>query len=115
MTDNEYTKTRKTAINALIHWAKTGLGLFTIREAVNTYLEASGANRSSIGGEEAIIAHRKIAANRLAIDYIYALSKEEMSKVDRVLEKIAVDVPRHGCGMKRQHLISYQSENIHTL
>ena len=54
-----------------------------MREAVNDYLEASGANRSSIGGEETILAHRKIAANRLAIDCIYALSKEEVSKVDR--------------------------------
>lgn len=71
-----------------------------MREAVNDCLEASGANRSSIGGEETILAHRKIAANR-PIDCIYALSKEEVSKVDRELEGIAVDVPRHGCGMKR--------------
>lgn len=59
-----------------------------MREAVNDYLEASGANRSSIGGEETILAHRKIAANRLAIDCIYALSKEEVSKVDRELEGV---------------------------
>ena len=62
-----------------------------MREAVNDYLEASGANRSSIGGEEVILAHRKIAANRLAINCIYALSKEELSKVDRELEWIASD------------------------
>ena len=62
-----------------------------MREAVNDYLEVSGANRSSIGGEEVILAHRKIAANRLAINCIYALSKEELSKVDRELEWIASD------------------------
>lgn len=101
MTDNEYYKTRKAAADALIYWAKTGMRQFAMREAVNDYLEASGANRSSIGGEETILAHRKIAANRLAIDCIYTLSKEEVSKVDRELEGIAVDVPRHGCGMKR--------------
>lgn len=101
MTDNEYYKTRKAAADALIYWAKTGMRQFAMREAVNDYLEASGANRSSIGGEETILAHRKIAANRLAIDCIYALSKEEVSKVDRESEGIAVDVPRHGCGMKR--------------
>ena len=46
----------------------------------------------SIGGEETILAHRKIAANRLAIDCIYALSKEELSKVDRDLEVIDCNV-----------------------
>ncbi|MDD6783563.1 MAG: hypothetical protein PUD79_03275 [Prevotellaceae bacterium] len=88
MTDNEYSKTRKAAVDALIYWAKTGMREFTMRDAVNNYLEASGANRPSIGGEETILAHRKIAANRLAIDCIYALSKEELSKVDRVLKGI---------------------------
>lgn len=71
MTDNEYSKTRKAAVDALIYWAKTGMREFTMRDAVNDYLEASGANRPSIGGKETILAHRKIAANRLAIDCIY--------------------------------------------
>ena len=74
---------------------------FTMRDAVNNYLEASGANRPSIGGEETIFAHRKIAANRLAIDCIYALSKEELSKVDRELENIVGDLPKQGYGMRR--------------
>ena len=74
---------------------------FTMRDAVNEYLEASGANRPSIGGEETILAHRKIAANRLAIDCIYALSKDELSKVDRELEGIVGDLPRQGHWMKR--------------
>ena len=64
MTDNEYSKTRKAAADALIYWAKTGMRQFTMRDAVNDYLEASGANRPSIGGEETILAHRKIAVNR---------------------------------------------------
>ena len=74
---------------------------FTMRDAVNAYLEASGANRPSIGGEGTILAHRKIAANRLAIDCIYALSKDELSKVDRELEGIVGDLPRQGHWMKR--------------
>lgn len=101
MTDNEYSKTREAAAEALIHWAKTGWQQFTMRDAVNNYLEASGANRPSIGGEETILAHRKIAANRLAIDCIYALSKEELSKVDRELEGIVNDLPLHHKGVKR--------------
>ena len=101
MTDNEYYKTRKAAADALIYWAKTGMRQFTMRDAVNNYLEACGANRPSIGGEETILAHRKIAANRLAIDCIYALSKEELSKVDRELENIVGDLPKQGYGMRR--------------
>ena len=101
MTDNEYSKTRKAAVDALIYWAKTGMRQFTMRDAVNNYLEASGANRPSIGGEETILAHRKIAANRLAIDCIYALSKEELSKVDSELENIVGDLPKQGYGMRR--------------
>ena len=94
MTDNEYRKTRKAAVDALIYWAKTGMREFTMRDAVNNHLEASGANRRSIGGTEAILARRKIAANRLAIDCLYALSKDELSKVDRELEGIVGDLSR---------------------
>ena len=101
MTEHDYSKTRKAAVDALIYWAKTGMRQFTMRDAVNNYLEASGANRPSIGGEETILAHRKIAANRLAIDCIYALSKEELSKVDSKLEKIVNDVPRQGYRLGR--------------
>ena len=101
MTDNEYSKTRKAAVDALIYWAKTGMREFTMRDAVNDYLEASGANRPSIGGEETILAHRKIAANRLAIDCIYALTRSELSKIDRELEAIANDIPKESNGVKR--------------
>ena len=101
MTEHDYSKTRKAAVDALIYWAKTGMRQFTMRDAVNDYLEACGANCPSIGGEETILAHRKIAANRLAIDCIYALSKDELSKVDRELEGIVGDLPRQGHWMKR--------------
>lgn len=94
MTDSEYIKTRKATADALINWAKTGIRQFAMREAVNDYLEVSGANRPSIGGTEAILARRKIAANRLAIDCLYALSKDELSKVDRELEDIVENVPK---------------------
>ena len=74
---------------------------FTMRDAVNDYLEVSGANRHCIGGEETILAHRKIAANRLAIDCIYALTRSELSKIDRELEAIANDIPKESKGVKR--------------
>ena len=72
-----------------------------MRDEVNDNLEASGTNRPSIGGSEAIFVRRKIAANRLAIDCIYALSKEELSKVDRELEGIVSNVPRQGHIVKK--------------
>ena len=101
MTENDYSKTRKAAVDALIYWAKTRMREFTMRDAVNDYLEASDANSPSIGGEETILAHRKIAANRLAIDCICALSKEELSKVDRELEGIVGDFSLPHKGLKR--------------
>ena len=36
MTDNEYSKTRKAAVDALIYWAKTGMREFTMRDAVKS-------------------------------------------------------------------------------
>ena len=101
MTDNQYSKSRKEDVNDLIYWAKTGMREFIMSDAVNDYLEASGANRPSIGGEETILAHRKIAANRLAIDCIYALTRSELSKIDRELEAIANDIPKESKGVKR--------------
>ena len=89
MNEQQNNNPRQAAVNALINWAKTGWGYYDMRDAVNNYLESCGANRPSIGGEETVLAHRKIAANRLAIDCIYALSK-----VDRELEWIVSDMPR---------------------
>lgn len=94
MNEQQNNSPRQAAVNALISWAKTGWGYYSMRDAVDNYLESCGANRPSIGGEETILAHRKIAANRLTIDCIYAFSKEELSKVDRELEGIAGDLPR---------------------
>lgn len=101
MSEQQNNSPRQAAVNALISWAKTGWGYYSMRDAVDNYLELCGAKRPSIGGEDTILAHRKIAASRLAIDCIYALSKEELSKVDRELEGIVSNVPRPGRGIRR--------------
>ena len=101
MSEQQNNSPRQAAVDALISWAKSGWGYYSMRDAVDNYLESCGANRPSIGGEETIHVHRKIAANRLAIDCIYALFKEELSKVDRELEGIVGDLPRQGCGIRR--------------
>lgn len=91
MTDNEFNKVRQAAVEALIDWAKVGTGEITMRDSVNEFLDASGANLASIGGEETILSHRSMAVNRLVIDCMYALTKEELSKVDKELKGIAAD------------------------
>ena len=101
MNEQRNNSPKQTAVNALISWAKTGWGYYSMRDAVDNYLESCGANRPAIGGDETILAHRKIAANRLAIDCIYALSKEELSKVDRELEGIISNVPRQSLTIRR--------------
>ena len=101
MGEQQNNSPRKAVVNALISWTKTGWGYYSMRDAVDNYLESSGANRPSIGGEETILAHRKIAANRLTIDCIYALSTEDLSTVDRELEGIVGDWPRQSVGVQR--------------
>ena len=46
-------------------------------------------NRSS---EESDIAHRKILAQKVAIDCIHALNKEQLERLDKVLDEIAKDI-----------------------
>ena len=100
MNEQQNNSPRQTAVNALISWANTGWGDYSMRDAADNYLESCGAP-PSIGGDETILAHRKIAANRLAIYCIYALSKEELSKVDMELEGIAMVLPRQSTGIHR--------------
>lgn len=83
-----YNNTRKVAVDSIIEWAKTGMKEITMRDAINDYFTSCGANIPSIGGKETIIAHRKMAANRLALDCMFALNKKELSKVDKKLEAI---------------------------
>lgn len=101
MSEQKNNNPRQTAVDALINWAKTGWGYYTMRDAVDNYLESCGANRPSIGGEETILAHRKIATSRLTIDCIYALTRSELTKIDRELEAIANDIPKERNGLKR--------------
>lgn len=101
MIDKDFNKARMEATDALVHWAKTGRGYYTMRNAVNRFIDASGANRHTIGGEETILAYRKIAVSRLAIDCIYALSKSELAKLDRELDAITNDIPRESKGIRR--------------
>ena len=63
---------REEAKDALIHWAKTDKGYFMMKDALEKYFEATGANRSC----------RRIAAQRIVIDAIHLLNKYELHKID---------------------------------
>ena len=73
---------REEAKDALIHWAKTGKGYFMMKDALEKYFEATGANRSCGNSKETILLGRRIAAQRIVIDAIHLLNKYELYKVD---------------------------------
>lgn len=85
---------RTEAVAALVKWAKTRVGYFPMRNAVNNYMEAIVADQMPMNGEERLIAHRKIAAQGLAIECISKLNSDQLSRVNRELDYIVNDIPR---------------------
>ena len=45
MSEQQNNSPRQAAVNALISWAKTGWGYYSMRDAVDNYLESCGTNR----------------------------------------------------------------------
>lgn len=83
-----------------IHWAKTGLGQFSMRDAVNDYMEAIGANKAMT--EESIVGRRKITAISIAINCIHAIDRNQLRELEHQLNRIAEDdAPRLSRGMHR--------------
>lgn len=81
-------KLKAETVETVIYWGKTRIGLYPMRNAVNTYMEACGANQS-ICGEERIKGRRKIVANGIAISCVAFLTKEQLYKVETELKRIA--------------------------
>jgi len=99
--NKEIERARTEAVATLVKWAKTRVGYFPMRSAVNNYMETTGVNRLPMNGEEGLIAHRKIAAQGLAIECISRLNSEQFSRVDRKLDCIVNDISRQQSrGMK---------------
>mgnify|MGYP007016395748 FL=1 len=73
---------REEAKDALIHWAKTDKGYFMMKDALEKYIEATGANRSCGNSKETILLGRRIAAQRIVIDAIHLLNKYELHMID---------------------------------
>ena len=89
------------AVNALINWAKNRWGYYSMRNTVNNYLQSVVQPPLYRWQKDHPREQKNIAANRLTINCIYALSKEELSKVDRELEGIISNVPRQSTGIHR--------------
>ena len=97
VTDEQYN-----AANAAIRWAKTGVGYFTMEDAVNKYIDAVGVNRAIGNNPEAIRLGRKSAVLRINIDSIHTLSHDQEQRLHDALMKIAEDgVPRIRRGFRR--------------
>lgn len=79
---------REDAKDALIHWAKTDKGYFMMKDALEKYIEATGANRSCGNDKETILLGRRIAAQRIVIDSIHLLNKYESYKIDNEIDNL---------------------------
>ena len=96
----EYEDKLKLAVDLAVHWAKTGLRQFSMRDAVNDYMKEVGANKAIT--DESIIDRRRICAQQLTIRSIAFLSKDELHKVEQELKRIAKDdAPKQQLGWHR--------------
>lgn len=81
-------KLKSETVEIVIYWGKSRIGLYPMRNAANTYMEACGANQF-ICGKEGIKERRKIVANGIAISCVASLTKEQLYKVETELKRIA--------------------------
>ena len=96
----EYEYKQELAVELAVHWAKTGLRQFSMRDAVNDYMEEVGANQAMT--DESIIDRRRICAQQIPIKSSAFLSKDELHKVEQELKRIAEDdAPKQQLGMRR--------------
>ena len=63
-------KLKNEAVNALVRWGKIGLGLYSMRDAVNAYMKACGADKIPFDGINGIREKRKIVSDGLLIHCI---------------------------------------------
>ena len=96
----EYEDKQKLAVELAVHWAKTGLRQFSMRDAVNDYMKEVGANKAMT--DESIIGRRRICAQQLTIKSIAFLSNDELQRVEQELKRIAEnDAPKQHRGWHR--------------
>lgn len=91
----------ETSQYAIEHITGNGMhrGIRWLQDSFNDYYRAISTPGVKIS-EESDIAHRKILAQKVAIDCIHALNKEQLERLDKVLDKIAKDISVSN-GLKR--------------
>ena len=102
MNNDRIDRLEQYAVHLAVRWAKTGIAYNSMVSAVNDYMEAIGANRAIDDNPEVIRLGREIAALRIDVGSIYALTKEQEQRLHDTLLKIAADgVPQQRRGMRR--------------
>jgi hypothetical protein len=83
----------ETSLYAIEHITGNGMhrGIRWLQDSFNDYYNAISTPGIKIS-EESDIAHRKILAQKVAIDCIHALNKEQLERLDNVLVGIAKDI-----------------------
>lgn len=91
----------QTAQYAIEHITGNGMhrGIRWLQDSFNDYYNAIITPGIKIS-EESDIAHRKILAQKVAINCIHALNKEQLKRLDKVLDEIAKDISVSN-GLKR--------------
>ena len=102
MRTTEYEAKKEQAVKLSVLWAKTGLRELSMRDAVNDYIEATGANHAIDNDEQAILYGRRAVALRISIEAINSLNKDELQRLDRkLMEIVSEDMPRQQHGLHR--------------
>ena len=93
-TDPKIEKLRaETSQYAIEHITRKGMhtGIKWLEDSFNDYYKAISAPGAKLS-PEAEISHRQILAQKVAIDCIHALNKEQLEQLDKVLDGIAKDI-----------------------
>lgn len=95
MRTTELEAKKEQAVNLSVLWAKTGLRELSMRDAVNDYIKATGANHAIDNDEQAIMYGRRAVALKVSIEAINGLTKDELHRLDRkLMEIVEEDMPR---------------------
>lgn len=97
MDNTEIKRLEKEAVESAVHWAKTGMGYFTMDKKVSDYIEVTGAN-SAIGNDQDAIRHgRRAAALRINIMSISELTKAQ----EQLLHDTLIEIAENGVRQQR--------------
>lgn len=102
LTTDQLDKMRDRAVDLAVYWAKSGIGYFSMRESVNSYLAACGCDDAADHNHEAIVLGRRAAALEIDVRAIALLDKVQEHQLHDELIRIAEsDAPTYDRGFHR--------------